>query len=254
MKKKILVGLAIMLGTAHEAGATLTTIGTASYKGGSYNLIWDANNGQGQQVVWLDYTNDYAKSNWWSQKLWAAGLNTIGTLTYNLKPGYSVTWEGDWRLPTTVDGTYNFGHDGTTTAGYNITNSEWGHLYYTELENKGILNTDGSNNFDEYYANGNTLFTNVGDFQRLIVRGAYYWSGTEYSTNMDRAWAFLMEYGTQTTNNSFSDNYGLAIRSGQVTFNDPNGGGTTPVPEPSTMLLMGTGLTSLVATRRKKKA
>jgi len=38
--------------------------------------------------------------------------------------------------------------------------------------------------------------------------------------------------------------YGLAVRSGVV----------YPVPEPATMLLMGTGLAGLIGARRKKKA
>ena len=41
-----------------------------------------------------------------------------------------------------------------------------------------------------------------------------------------------------------------------VTFGSvtPDGGGTNPVPEPATMLLMGTGIAGLIAARRKKKA
>ena len=51
MKKKLLAGLIaglFMLGMAVMAHASLTTIGTATYKGSDYNLIWDDdNNGNG---------------------------------------------------------------------------------------------------------------------------------------------------------------------------------------------------------------
>ncbi|MHC4344323.1 MAG: Calx-beta domain-containing protein [Planctomycetota bacterium] len=37
------------------AGATLTVIGTATYDGNDYNLVWDDDNGAGTEVVYLDY-------------------------------------------------------------------------------------------------------------------------------------------------------------------------------------------------------
>lgn len=82
-------------------------------------------------------------ANWTAQNAWAAGLNGGGVLAYNINPGYTVTWNGNWRLPTTVDGPWVWGYDGTTTAGYNITTSEMGHLFYTELGNQGYYNTSG---------------------------------------------------------------------------------------------------------------
>ncbi|MCP4368694.1 MAG: hypothetical protein GY797_11375, partial [Deltaproteobacteria bacterium] len=130
MKKVIVLLVLMMMGYSIQAQAGLTTIGTAAYGGSDYNLIWDDNN-NGNSVVWLDYTNDL--TDWQSQKDWALGLGSAIT-SYNIDPGYAVTWaDADWRLPTTVDGPYVFGYDGTTTGGYNITNSEMGHLYYDEL-------------------------------------------------------------------------------------------------------------------------
>lgn len=80
----------------------------------------------------------------YSQIAWAAGLNEPGILTYYLNPGISVSWKGDWRLPETVDGARRFGYDGTTTAEFNITTSDLGHLFYKFLGNLGYFDTDGN--------------------------------------------------------------------------------------------------------------
>ena len=146
MKKKfsavLVTGLffLIMVGLAQAA---LTTIGTATYGGSDYNLIYDDDDTGhgGGGLVWLDYSNPPA--NWTDQKDWAAGLD-LG-LTYNIDSAYIVTWNDTaWRLPDTIDGTYDYSCDGATTGGYNITTSEMGHLYYTELENLGYYGTSGN--------------------------------------------------------------------------------------------------------------
>ncbi|MHC4866606.1 MAG: Calx-beta domain-containing protein, partial [Planctomycetota bacterium] len=80
------------------AGATLTVIGTATYDGADYNLVWDDDNGGGTDVVYLDY--DYSVGRFVNHPdaiSWAGGLGA--TLTINLLPGHAVTWSGDWRLP-----------------------------------------------------------------------------------------------------------------------------------------------------------
>ena len=248
MKKKIFsfpVAL-VMLGIAEMANATLTTIGTATYDRdgagganpvGTFKLIWDDDN-NGNSVVWLDYSNSLA--NWSSQKSWAASLGSA--LTVNLYDQYSVVWENDWRLPTTVDGPWVYGTDGTATGGYNITSSEMGHLYYEELGNKGLYSIAGS------YQDDHGL-KNKGEFENLVSYA--YWSSTEYSTNTAHAWFFNMTLGYQGDPLRIDKQwsiYGLALRSGQVST------APDPVPEPTTMILFGTGLAGLIAARRRKKA
>lgn len=217
------------------ARATLLTIGTANYEGNSYNLIYDSGSPMGS-VVWLDYTQ--GSRTWSNQTIWASGLNGAGVLTYTLKPGYSINWTGDWRLPTTVDGVYNFGYNGTTTAGYNVTNSELGHLYYTELGNTGFQDINGA------FQNGYGL-TQTGDFHNLISN--WYWSGTESVEAPGTAWYFTNLYGYQSRNYESEYYFGLADRSGQVVE-------VAPVPEPSTFILFGAGIAAVAFLRRRKQA
>ena len=137
--KTLLAAAALTAAVVGTADAALMTIGEATYQGSRYKLIWD-NDGPNGSVVWLDYSNP--ANTWENQVAWASGLES--NLTVELKPGYSVTWtNSNWRLPSTVDGPFVYGYDGTTTAGYNITSSQFGHLYYTELGNQGYFDTSG---------------------------------------------------------------------------------------------------------------
>lgn len=236
MEKKIWAGLSsgiVIFCMAGGATATsLLSIGTATYNGTNYDLIWEASN-NGNSVVWLDYTN--GPNTWENQNAWAASLD--GLLTYNLNPGYNVNWSGSWRLPSTVDGEYEFGLSGTTTGGFNITSSEMGELYYTEF---GYTYDN-----PEQVAN-NTFFNNL-----VGVQDSFYWSATGYlAGTTDLAWQFTMYNGDQNAWFNYTNNLGLAVRTGQVLSST-----ASPVPEPATMLLLGAGIVGLagINLRRKKK-
>ena len=224
MKKK-LIGLTVimvLLGMIGIAQATLTVIGTATYNSTNYNLIWDDDN-NGNSIVWLDYTNSIGT--WQNQIDWASGLGS--QLTVTLNPGYStdIDWSTGWRLPDTVDGPFSYGFEGDPnedgmygyTAGYNLANSEMGHLFYTELGNIGSINPDGSANTNpgapDYF------LQNTGDFGHL--NPVLYWSDTTYvSFPTFYAWRFQMNIGYQDNGDmTWPGGYGLAVHSGQVIFN-----------------------------------
>jgi len=169
---------------------------------------------------------------------WSAANTWATTLVYGGVSG--------WRLPTTVDGVFDFGSDGTTTAGYNITTSEMGHLFYTELGNKGYWATDGTFPQPDYG------LLNTGPFLNMEVFA--YWSGTEYANPPPGyAWYFLFNDGGQAVHPKTAVDpqtdkfYAWAVHSGDV--------GPAAVPEPGTALLLGSGLVGLVSIglRRAKR-
>jgi hypothetical protein len=175
------------------------------------NLIYEDD----QELIWLDYTNRDGR-NWDLQMIWAAGLNEPGMLTYKLDPGISVSWKGDWRLPKTMDGARRFGYDGTTTAGFNITTSEMGHLYYVSLGNLGYYDTKGKPRTG-WFPDSVWGLKNTGPFENLQT--GVYWSCTEYGPYAEQhAWAFHFGFGDQG-NLAFKSSYpykGLAVRPGVV--------------------------------------
>lgn len=243
-----MIALALTWALTKTSEATLATIGQVNYNGSNYSLIYDNDSPFGS-TVYIDYS--HTSDLWGKQMSWAQSLNSAGTLSYTLNPGISVIWNSDWRLPNTKNGAPLYGFDGTNTSGTNITSSEMGHIYYTELGNKGIINTTG--NYQPGYG-----LKNSGPFMNL--KSNWYWTGTEYGDPSDvsffgahvynefgkgtgyNAWSFSYDEGTQLLGYMGGNDvaqYAMAVRSGMV-FK------AVPVPEPTTTMSLSFGLAGMV--------
>ena len=217
MKKSLLIiiGVVFLLGLVGTANATLYD------RGGG--LIYDSD----QDITWLQNAN-YAGiiMNWANAVAWADTLSYYDSVR-------GVTWD-DWRLPTTMDGPYVYGYDGTTTAGHNITTSEMGYMYYVNLGNLGYYTTDG--NYQSGYGVNNT-----GPFDNL--QPIFSWSGTEYASEPACAWGFFFYNGLQTITGKAGGGFAWAVRPGDV----------SAVPIPSAIWLLGSGLIGIVGFWQKLK-
>ncbi len=240
----------VLVTLAGPASAELVTIGTATYQGVEYNLIWnDASSGS--SPIWLDYSHPEAY--WANQLAWAAGLD--GQLAYSIDPSYDVTWtDPAWRLP-----------DAGSAPSYGClaATQEMGLLYYDELGFFGGSSNDGVVSPD--------LAGSV--FEHLELAG--YWTSTEgdpldlLGQVINSAWFFgIMETRNSPYNDTvygFQDidaisgsffgvplavkHLGLAVRSAEVSP-------LAAVPEPASllMLLSGLGAVGLLWRRRPTSA
>lgn len=143
---------------------------------------------------------------------WATNLSFTDTVN-------NVTYD-NWRLPSARN------QDGTVCFGYNCTNSEMGHMFYSELG--GIA---GQNIAATHNANYD-LFINIEPY--------YYWSFDLGVVCRN----FNFKEGYPCDGSSFSNGYyAWAVSDGDI--------GVAAVPEPSAWILVLTGLSILgVATRQ----
>ena len=180
----------------------LSTIANAALVDNGGGLIYDTDS----NITW--YVDPTGTIRSWTDSLaWAAGL-TVGGVT-------------GWRLPTALNPDLS-GPD----AGLFVTESEMGHLYYTELGNSpGGITNEGP-------------FTNLHHF--------VYWAGEEYVPVPTVAWAFFFHTGEQDVVSKISSFYTMAVHSGNVTLAPANqspvaapaGGGTYEIN--SSVVLGGT--------------
>jgi len=225
--------------------------------GVSNATLWDRGGGliydDVLDITWLQDA-DYAKTsgydpdgymNWYEAITWA------DQLVYG---GYN-----DWRLPHVlpVNGSsyvYSVAYDGSADFGYNIsapesaypgsTGSELAYMYYNNLANVGYYDTIGNGPQPGWSYDPNANFTdgngNPVSFQNLQHD---YWSGTEYPINSNGAWYFTFTYDLQDISVKGSYTRGWAVRPGD----------SSPIPIPSSLFLLGTGVVGLVGFKKKFK-
>jgi hypothetical protein len=124
-----------------------------------------------------------------------------------------------WRLPSTV----NQSCVGDPINPVSCLENELVHLYYSEL------------------GNSISAFTNSGPF--LNLQPWEYWTSTVYSADDIMAWDFAFSNGTQYPNTKDHHFFTFLVHDGRV----------AAVPEPSTLLLVGIGLSGFVGLHRLRR-
>jgi hypothetical protein len=185
--KRTLAAVLFMVTLNSSANAELLNIGTATYSGSEYDLIYDTDD----ELTWLDYSRpgtDYYSGS----VAWAASLNNPGVLDVNLDSGYTALWgSNQWRLPE-VTGYQHF-------SGPVLETSEIQDLYYDELGN---------------IANDPSI--NISPFENIVQ--AYYWSEPTWDMGPTYRPAFNFSNGqlTYTTVSVNGGIYAMAVISGSV--------------------------------------
>jgi len=179
---ELLITVAMMVSFSAMAHADLSVVGSGSIQGvtGRYQLIYDS----ALNITWLDYSAPL--STWQNQADWASGL----IVDFN---GRNIT---GWSLPTTMDN--------DSSIGWNITSSQLGYLFYTELGNKVMYDANGN-----YQPHGG--LTNTGPFKDLV--DYLYWSGT---ASVSGVWGFDTWNGHQDIFTIGSLGTALAVLPGNI--------------------------------------
>jgi hypothetical protein len=176
------------------------------------DLIYDTD----LNITW--YNPSVGNMTWDQASIWITSLNTL-----------SIGGVTGWRLPTAL----NYLNGSYPAYGYNVTESELGHLYYEELGNSA----------DMY--NNSTLIT--GPFTNL--QSVNYWTSTtdaKWAGTPGKAFAFSFITGGQgTASMDLVASYSvLAVHAGDISA-------ASHTPIPGAILLLGPGLVCLAVIRKK---
>ena len=187
--------------------------------------------------------------NWNTANSWITAMNAAG--------GTGHLGVNDWRLPTLspINGSTsfneNFSNNATTDFGsagaagwVNASGrpvSEMGYLFYVNLGNLGQCTPNNGDPASCIEQPGFGL-AHTGPFQN--IQGLGYWSGMSNPSNPSDAWRFDFGGGGQAASNKGGSFFAWAVRAGDV---------AAPVPLPSALLLMGTGLAGLLRMGRRQR-
>lgn len=217
--------LIIILGVATFAGATLIDRGNGLIYDDDLDITW-------LQDINYAYSSGYQLYNpqtYQGRMSWAEAMIWAENLVYE---GYD-----DWRLPTTL---VPDPYCGQWAEGYNCRGSELGHLFYDELGNTvtSMLNMGPFINMDENFPASYIFWSSTLD-PRDSPRGRYAY-GLDFSLGGK-------QYGGISVN---TVRFAWAVQDGDVaSLPEPS-----PIPEPSTMLLFGSGLAGISLLRKRLKA
>ena len=189
-------------------------------------------------ITWLQdanyaYTSGYdadGKMTWQQANAWAAQLDHGG---YN-----------DWRLPSAnlIDETGNCTI--SCNLGYNNTNSEIGHMYYNNLGNVGMYDSNGVLQAGYGITNSSFADASTGNSVSILnIQEDHYWLEDESEFFFLDAWFFDTTDGNQYYELKINSSSAWAVRDGDV----------TAVPIPAAAWLFGSAIVALAGGIRRSK-
>ena len=223
----------------------------------SFGALYDRGNGliydDVLHITWMQDAN-YAQTSGY------AAANAVGALystSTNIQADGRMGWDAaktwaaqlsyggydDWRLasanlmnassPCQAD-------DGSCDIGANNTTGELGNMFYNNLGNLGLVDTNG-NPQDHGVTNSSFTDGNSGASVSIVnVQNWIYWLG-ESAPNARYGWTFYTDNGVQQQRYKFSGYYAWAVRDGDV----------SSVPIPAAAWLFGGALVGLGLVRRR---